>query len=79
MSSSETVVAIVVGTVVGIAAAHIGSKVIRKVTEDLHQEELEQAVERAKREGWHEASTNEENIRERYKRLVERAPLSVVS
>ena len=39
--SDSTTVGVVVGVTVGVIAAHIGSKVVRDLTEKIHQEELE--------------------------------------
>lgn len=69
MASEGVIVGTVVGVVVGVAAAHIGSKVIRKVTEDIHQEELREAEVTSFWNGWKAASSDVENIRKRYEEL----------
>jgi uncharacterized membrane-anchored protein YhcB (DUF1043 family) len=71
MSSEGVVVGIVVGVTVGIAAARIGNKVVRQITETIHKEEIDEATKAAFQDGWAAASCNANNIRNRYTEMFE--------
>jgi len=66
---SEVKVGIVVGVAVGIAAAHIGTATVRRLTEQIHNEELEDARREGYQDGWTAASNNPVNIRNRFRDL----------
>lgn len=71
MSSEEVIVGSIVGVTVGIVAAHLGSRAINRVKEQIHKEELEDAVKAAYNDGWRDASHNPGNIRKRYEEMFD--------
>lgn len=70
MSTESTVASIVTGVVVGVVAAYTSTKVVRAVTEKIHEEETLEREVTAYWNGWRAASSDAENIRKRYDEMT---------
>jgi hypothetical protein len=66
---SENFTGIVVGTVVGLVAAHFGAQAYLAIKEKVHEDELAEERHAGFRDGYAAANNNPENVRKRFKEL----------
>ena len=62
--SDEKLVAIVVGVVSGVVGAYVGSTTVRRLQEQIHQEELKEADTEGYKRGYDDLSHNPHRMRQ---------------
>jgi len=71
MADEKIVVAIVVGLGSGLIGAYVGNTTIRRIQDQIHQEEIEEAEKEGYKRGYDELATNPARLRKLLTKLTD--------